>query len=224
MSRCRVDDRILPKGKEFELAEAVAGGLHSLAQPLAALQLGLEMCLAVPGDPEHQRQRVEQALLETERIYHRLSSVRETVLPYRRRPTQLETRSLREALEQACSQRAQVLMRDAMEVCFDPQCSPAEVTASPDVISKLALAIVGYLHCVGSGVAHLVLSEWDRRIRLDVACTQRPFSRNTSATQLLALIQAHVFALEGEVEVSEAAALLRVELWKDSETTAVPAA
>jgi hypothetical protein len=216
MSRRRHEDGITKK-KEFELAEAVAAGLHSLAQPLAALQMGLELCLMGAGDPERLRKGVEDALVQLERTSDALGLVRETIRPFR--PSQpMESQSLQEALVHACSLQSEALEREGIEVRFDRQVSPAEVTAAQGVIPRLAFAIVSYLRCSACGVAHLAISEQNGRIQLDAKYTGKPLPGNTGADQCLDMIRVYVSAMNGEIEVSESGGLIHMELWKNSES------
>ncbi len=217
MSSGRLEDEISTKKKEFELAEAVAAGLHSLAQPLAALQMGLELCLMGAGDLERLRKGVEDALVQIERTSDALLLVRETILPFRRSQP-LESRSLQEALVHACSLQSEALEREGIEVRFHPQVSPAEITAPLGVIPRLAFALVSYLRCAACGVANLAIVEQNGRIQLDAEYTSKSLPRDVGAGQCLQLIRAYVSALNGEIEVSERGGLIQLELWKNSES------
>jgi hypothetical protein len=196
------------------LAEAVAEGLHSLAQPLTAAQWHLEIAAMGGAGTEHHADRMAEALVALEYVSSHVDFLRDIIRPFRIQ-TEYRSQSLREALFSAIDMQREILEHDAMEVIFREECAEATVMLPLGFAQHIVSCLFTLLRSLAPLCVTFDLTESGQSILLlaAVAYPTEPDRRKT-AIPSCSMIRSYVAVLEGDVSVAPDFSSIRIVLPK----------
>jgi hypothetical protein len=200
------------------LAEAIAGGLHSLAQPLTATQWCLETAMMQNSVPEQHQTEMSRALNSLEGVVAQLNILRDMVRPFRM-GTQYTSESFREALRSALDEQHEALEQEGVQVRFQEGCAEGIVLAPQGFVQHIAFCLFSTLRSLAPLSGTIGLSETEQSVLLlaSMACTS---GRNDHASVMrgCSTIRSYVEILRGDFSIAQNLSSLRISLpkWSSS--------
>jgi hypothetical protein len=199
------------------LAERVATGLHSLAQPLAVSRLQLEVA-EIPGNSAELRERATAAaLVALGRAIDQLDLLRELIRPFRA-STEFTTSSIQEGLVLASDLQVEALQNEGVQVNFRKGCAQGMVVAPSGFVQRIMLSLFELLRSVAPVVANFDISESERGVQL-IASLAYPASKDISEEGFQTAsttIQAYIEVLTGEFAIDPDLSSIRLWLPKEA--------
>jgi hypothetical protein len=198
------------------LAEAVATGLHSLAQPLTAAQWCLESAVMNNPRTEYNQRELSEALVAIEGVVAKLNILRDIIRPFRME-TKYTSESVREALLNAIDEQREVLLQEGVQIGFSEQCAEGIVVTPQGYLQRIALLLFGLLRSLGPVAVIFDISETNEHVLLRATLAYRTKSeRREPEIQSCSTIRSYVEVLTGEFSVASDLSSVRLSLPKRS--------
>jgi hypothetical protein len=182
------------------LAEAVAAGLHSLAQPLTVAQCRLEIAV-MAGDGVGENRCVE-ALVAVEMAVAKLEFLRDIIRPFRE-STEFASESMKRALLSAQDQQQEALIQEGIQVRLRQECAEGIVVAPRAFVSRITFLLFDLLRSLmpNSVSLDIIESELSVTIHVSLSYEKRRVQQIAGNENALA-IQCYVEVLAGNFSMA----------------------
>lgn len=204
---------ITPK-KSSLLAEAVATGLHSLAQPLTAAQWCLESAVINNSGTEYNQRELSEALVAIEGVVAKLNILRDIIRPFRME-TKYTSESIREALFRAHDEQREALLQEGVQIVVSEECAEGMVVTPEGFLQRITLSLFCLLRSLVPLAVTFDISETDEYVLLlaSLAYTGKPEGREPEI-QSCSTIRSYVEVLTGDFSVASDLSSVRLSLPK----------
>ncbi len=197
------------------LAEAVATGLHSLAQPLTKAQWRLEA--AVMNGPDAQDQScLGDALTSIEEIVAQLNILRDIIRPFRP-ATEFKPERLRDALLRAAEDQQEEMEREGVRVVIHEACANGTVTVPRGFVDRIMVCLSSLLRSLKPSVATFDIYETSGEVLVLASLVygaKSDVARNVDCST----IRTYVEVLGGSFSLAENLSSIRISLPRCTES------
>jgi hypothetical protein len=193
------------------VAETVAIGLHSLAQPLTAAQWQIEFAAA--NCTPQQSNALSGALAAMEAVVAQLDFLREVIRPFRAH-TQFAMDSLRNTLAIALASQIEILDHDGVDVSFALNCSEGFVEAPSGFLQRIAYMIFDLMRSHNASSVRFEISESVEMVKLFVSWNAAKTETQTAGDATVSKLKAYVEVLGGTFSMSATSSALSLSLPK----------
>jgi hypothetical protein len=126
------------------LAESVAAGLHSLAQPLTVAQWQLEIATMNASSSSQHEHQFAEALLAIEKVTARLDFLRDIIRPFRT-GTEFKSESVRQAMIQGTHEQQDAFKNEGTQIVFRDGCAEGNVSAPQGFLHQISFYLLTLL-------------------------------------------------------------------------------
>jgi hypothetical protein len=194
------------------LAETLAEGLHSLAQPLTATQWHLEIATMPSSSRERQQSEVAEALVSLELVVAHLDFLRDIIRPFRTR-TEFKTESVREALLSAQEMQQEILQHEGVHVAYGEGSAEGLVTAPQGFLQRISLCLFDLLRPAAPLSVRFDIRESAEAITLVAELGCREVQNAQPATiHGSSVLRSYVEILGGDLSIAEDFSLICIKL------------
>lgn len=196
------------------LAEAVATGLHSLAQPLTAAQWCLESAVISDSGTEHRQRELSEALVAIEGVVAKLNILRDIIRPFRME-TKYTSESVREALLSANDEQREALLDEGVQIVVSEECAEGIVVAPQGFLQRITLLLFGLLRSLEPLAVTFDVSETEEYVLLLASLEYKTKPKNQEpGIQSCSTIRSYVEVLMGAFSVASDLSSVRLSLPK----------
>jgi hypothetical protein len=198
------------------LAESVAAGLHSLAQPLTVAQWALEIAtINTPNESQHGNQFAD-ALLAIQSVGARLDILRDIIRPFRM-GTEYKSESIRQALLSATVDQQDTLRNEGSQILFREGCAEGNVVTPQGFLQRISFYLLTLLRSLAPLSVTFDISESNQSVLL-LASLNYPTKEAEHVIDMhtASTIRAYVEVLSGEFLIAQDFSFIRLSFPKSS--------
>jgi hypothetical protein len=196
------------------LAEAVAGGLHSLAQPLTATLWRLESAVMNNSGTEQHQTDLSEALVALEGVVAQLNILQDLIRPFRME-TKYISESLREALLSGHNEQQEALLHEGVQIVLRDGCAEGIVVTPQGFLQRITFCLFSLLRTYAPVFVDFDINETDQYVLL-IANLRYPAKQEEKATAIhsCSTIRSYVEALAGDFTIAQDLSFIRISLPK----------